>query len=559
MITTIYDAISYYFFVIIYFFYYLLKGNSEDEENNGYKKKHEPYYNKLNNINKEYSSNEYYDNNNKYFNSQPNHYHSMSDKVDYNKNTGYLKKLYNVMGKLYLNLKYYIIKFCQGCFYGVKYLCSILYTPFSYLFDAIFYIIKIIVAAIIHVISTIWNFFFGKRKSIEGDEIGLRKKTDAVSEDIIVEEDKIDKQLPEERWIKRDNIKECEYGSIANTTEEPLKNCNKNKYEEGNIKSFQNPEIYPEDEGLLTQNINSDICNKTNETVMNKGNPYNVKGTENNTPPTPPPPLDDKFLKEFYKKDKLPETPSPQPTINEQPVRSHSSCSYTNTHEKNESNETGDWTTTRNVIIIDTNKNEKLDDNHFIFNNVTPRSQSKPPINPVSSDFFIGNSVFKPIADMEIYKNEFNRKTEDKWYDSKTSSNVPNNRNIREGTNFDANIHGSELKNKNYYVTTPSERNTPAFGTSTSFSNIRSVFDSSDSPTKLATNTINYMHNNIGNINENPTLMSCKRTFERRVIQRSYNQDSQGHLHKDWEVESFQAIKNEMPVSYNFYTRSAYK
>uniref|UniRef100_A0A0N5BYQ4 Homeobox-containing protein n=1 Tax=Strongyloides papillosus TaxID=174720 RepID=A0A0N5BYQ4_STREA len=388
-----------------------------------------------------------------------------------------------------------------------------------------------------------------------------------------MDEDGEDKQLPDERCINRNYIKESECSSTANTQGEALKIGNKNKYDDDNDESFGNLNKYYEEDNQniysrKNKNIFDNSYNEFNETIEN--NAYSKSILTNNTindaiPPTPPPPLDDKFLKAININEQIPDvSTSPQPSVHEQhQTSSHSPILHTNIDREKRYSETdiGDCSPTRNIIIIDSNKNEKLDDNNFIFNNVVSKTNTIPssPINPVSPDFFIGNSVFKPVVDMEMYRHEFNRKTKDKWYETIIPPNVPNNsRNIREGTTFDANIHGDELKNKNYYVTCPPDRDTPTYNASISYTKVGNTFESMDKPTSYD-NTISHENYNIGYINENPTLLSCKRTYERRVTSRCYNQDSQGHFKKDWEVESYQTVKNEMPVSYNFYTRSAYK
>uniref|UniRef100_A0AAF5DQU5 Uncharacterized protein n=1 Tax=Strongyloides stercoralis TaxID=6248 RepID=A0AAF5DQU5_STRER len=536
------------------------RGNSgqNEYEEDVLKRRQEPYSNKFNNINNDYVSKEYYDNN-KYFNSQTNHYHSLSNNFDHQQNKkqlSFYEKVCNGIKNLYSNIKYYLINIYHGFIYILNFLWLLLSKPFLYLFTTIIYIIQVVFETLIYFIKKIWNYFFNNNKNIEGNEYGLRKKNDDISENVI-NKNIANNQLLDEKYLNRDYIKESECGSIANTQVETLKDFNENKYEEKCDESLVNLKKYNGNDNLLTQkdDINIETNDRIDDKIINNNNNVFHRFTPQ-TPPTPPPPLDNNFLNEINKKN-LPF----QEVIDKNDISSYSQSKYQNmnNNKKEDDNKNlGDWTTSRNVLIIDTNKNEKLNDNNFIFNNM--HSKNLPPFNPVKEDFFIGNSVFKPISDMEIYKKQFNRQKIDIFHDNTISPSVPNiTRNIREGTTFDVNIHGDELKNKNYYVTSPEDRDTPTFNTTNSFSNLKNTSEFLNLPKNYDDDTMSQIKYNIGNINDNPTLLSCKRTFERRVISRSYNQDSQGHFKKDWEVESYQAIKNEMPVSYNFYTRSAYK
>ncbi|CEF60758.1 Hypothetical protein SRAE_X000254100 [Strongyloides ratti] len=558
MLRIIYDVISYYIFVIIYFFYYLLKGNSGDNENEEdvLKRGQESYYNKFNNIKKDYVSSEYY-NNNKYFNSQTNHYNSLNNNFDYQQNkqqSSFYETICRSIKTLYSNIKYYLINIYHGSIYVLNCLWLLLSKPFIYLFGTIIYIIQVIFETLVYIIKSIWNYFFNNKNKInKGDKVGLRKKNDDIFEEVL-NENILNNQLLDEKYLNRNDIKESECSSIANTQVDALKNSNENIYEEKNNDSLVNFKKYNENEILLTQkdNINFEINDEVNQIINNNTN----NNFHNFIPPTPPPPLDDKVLETINRRN----SPIKNMVHEKDILLPSSQINYQNMDKNDEYDDKniGDWTVTRNVLVIDTNEDEKLNDNNYIFNNIN--SKYLPPPNPVKDDFFIGNSVFKPIPDMENYKEQFNCQKIDKFYENSLSpSSVPNiTRNIREGTTFDINIHGDELKNKNYYITSPEERDTSTYNSNNTYSNYKNTYKSTDSP-KNYHNTMSQVHYNIGDINNNPTLLSCKRTFERRIISRSYNHDSQGHIKKDWQVESYQAIRNEMPVSYNFYTRSAYK
>uniref|UniRef100_A0AC35U7X2 Bestrophin homolog n=1 Tax=Rhabditophanes sp. KR3021 TaxID=114890 RepID=A0AC35U7X2_9BILA len=447
-----------------------------------------------------------------------------------------------------------------------------MYAPFKVLLNVLIYILELVFYGVAWVFQKVFGLFRSKGNGND-DNVGLRKKDDDVLVQEITEE-----YLAEDLNIINSDEKDDNYECALEPHHSDLtsslhpestfnseriqpriafdENAIKSEYgdgvhnrptstsESGSTPSFDNASFYTQ-----KRNVNPDIINAAyTSTGDNRTNELTHQNLTN--PPTPPPPLAESFLKDFYDKQHPSTLIENELTDSQLYSRPTSSCSYTNNYASDaflppltpystsptknmickatKKAAEGDWTgTSKNVItLMNDNKNDdnNNDEMHYVFNHLRTNKNNisqTVPFNPVSADFFIGNSVFQPVREVETMRNAFNRKTEEKWRET-TSSPSFNNRGYQElsGNCFDGvgNNNNSAIDgNKNYYVTTPSERATPIYaldGPDTSpYNHGRTSRSLSQNPSYLAQPT-NWRYNNTTkpfvNTNFHPEVVSCK-------------------------------------------------